>query len=145
MNWYTVNYFRDNEENRNNLIAAEWKLKTSGYSEPMVNSSTEYIRRKDYLDFIFRDTSGLTAEDYFFFFSAGYKIDIVIGILGARGCYSPWELRRTQCVSDDISEIVEYFLGNDVSRLDNSNFVDLQGVIGEEGFEMSVCFGGCDM
>ena len=105
MNWYPVNYLRDNEENRNDLGAAEWKLRTSGFSEPMVNSSTEYIRWKDYLDFIYRDTSGLTAEDYLFFFSAGYKIDKivltgdeVIGILGARGSYSPWELRRTVCV-----------------------------------------------
>ena len=140
MNWYTVNYLRNNEENRNDLGGAEWKLRTSGFSEPMVNSSTEHIRRKDYLDFIYRDTSGLTAEDYLFFFSVGYKIykivltgDEVIGILGARGSYSPWELRRTQCVSDDTSDIVEYFLGKDVSELDNSDFVDLHGVIGEEG------------
>ena len=141
MKWYTVNYLRDNEENRDDLKAAEWRLKTSGYSEPLVNNSTEYIRGKDYLDFIYRDTSVMTAEDYLFFFSAVYKIDKIvltgdeiIGILGARGRYSPWELRRTQCVSDDTSDIIEYFLGKDVSKLGYSNFVNHHGVIGEERF-----------
>ena len=43
--------------------------------------------------------------------------DEVQGILGARGSHSPWELRRTQCVSDETSNIIELFLRKDVSEI----------------------------
>ena len=41
--------------------------------------------------------------------------DEVWGILRARGNYSPWEMRCTQCVSKHTIEVIEFFFGKKVS------------------------------
>ena len=124
MNWYTINYLRETEEVRDELDAAEWRLIVNGFSRESVTGALEMKRRQQYLDFIYRDTSGLGAQEFLYFFPSGYKVDCLVltdyevqGILGARGSHSPWELRRTQCVSDETSNIIEFFLGKDVSEI----------------------------
>ena len=115
MNWYTVNYLRETEEVRDQLDTAEWKLGLNGFHREPITGALE-SRRQQYLGFIYLGTSGLGAEQ-FLYFSTVYKADFLVltddkvqGILGARESSSPWELRKTQYVSDETSEIQEFFL-----------------------------------
>ena len=116
MNWYTVNYLRETEEVRAQLDTAEWKLGVNGFHREPITGALE-SRRQQYLGFTYLGTSGLGAEESLSFFSSGYKADFLVltddkvqGILGARERSSPWELRKTQHVSDETSEIIEFFL-----------------------------------
>ena len=67
MNWYTVNYLRETEENRGQLDAAEWKLNVNGFNREPVTGALERKRRQQYLGFICLDTSGLGAEEFSLF------------------------------------------------------------------------------
>ena len=116
MNWYTVNYLRETEEVRDQLDTAEWKLGVNGFNREPITGALE-SRRQQCLGFTYLGTSGLGAEESLSFFSTGYKADFLVltddkvqGILGARESSSQWELRKTQYVSDETSEIQEFFL-----------------------------------
>ena len=89
MKWYTVNYLRETEKNRDLVDAAQWKLVFNGFDWEPVTGALERKRRQEYLGFIYLDTSGFGAEEFLFFFSTDYKADYlsltdheVQGILG---------------------------------------------------------------
>ena len=126
MNWYTVNYLRATEENVDALNSARWSIAVRGLELQPVSEALERARREQYLNlnFLYSDVDGLGAEDFLFFFSESYRVsslvltdDEIDGILRARGSFSPWERRFTQCVSEDTHEMIKFFLGDDVSLL----------------------------
>ena len=130
MNWYTINYLRETEEVREELDAARWSIAVRGMELEQVSESVEQIRRGQYLHFLYSDVDGLGAQDFLFFFSTSYRTsslvltdDEIDGILRARGSFSPWERRFTQCVTEDTADIIKFFLGDDVSLLFNFWFL----------------------
>ena len=122
MNWDTKNYLRYDADNREDLDKARWNCSSSGVELEPVLGVLERIRRSQYLHFIYEDTSGLGPVEFIFFFSKYYKHrfhvlsdDEVWGMLRARGSFSPWEKRFTQCVSKHTIEVIEFFFGRKMS------------------------------
>ena len=116
MNWDTKNYLRDNAENSKDLDNARWKFSSSGVVLEPVSGALERIRRSQYLHFFYEDTSGLGPVENIFFFSQIYKYMFLVlsdnevwGMVRARGSFSSWEMRCTQCVSKHNIEVIEFF------------------------------------
>ena len=91
---------------------------------PPVSESLRGVRRKQYLNFLYSDVDGLGAEDFLFFFSESYKVSSLVltdneidGVLRARGSFSLWERRFTQCLPEETHEIIKFYLGDDVTLL----------------------------
>ena len=68
MNWVTKNYLRDNAENSEDLDNARWNCSSSGVVLESVSRALERNRGAQYLDFIYKDTSGLGPVEFIFSF-----------------------------------------------------------------------------
>ena len=65
---------------------------------------------------------GLCAKEFLFYMSTSHHYSIlvlgeeeILGITTAKRYSSPWERRETECVSRKTVDIINFFLGKDVS------------------------------
>ena len=119
-----MNFLEPGEELQNLLCEAEYLLEQQGIVLVPVSDFRLKVRQYLYKNYINENIGGLEASDFLFYLSTSYKhLNIILGheeVLGicrASTMLNPWDKRETRTVSSRTVDVIEFFLGRNVSTV----------------------------
>ena len=129
MSCYPLNYESPYEELQEEIDTAQYKLSVDVIELTPVTGRQRTIRRFIYIyiyiyiyqSFLKKGVFEFDAVSYLFFMSTAYSYfqmahwDEVSGICRVRNRFNSWSIRKTRCVPKWTIELIEFFLGKDVS------------------------------
>ena len=117
-----INFLEPDQDLQDQLDYAEVKLNQKGIELVPVSGFKKRAREFYYKRYISQEISGLGPDDYIFFMSEAYQhLQIVLGdeevwALDRVSVMSkPWRRRELNFVSVETLEMIDFFLGLDVS------------------------------
>ena len=122
MSCHPLDYSCPDDEMKEKLETANYQLTVDGSEFTPISGRMRRVRRYIYKAFLKTGVFGLDALSFLFFMSTAYSFphlalwnEEVAGICRVRNRVSPWTMRETRCVSKWTTELIEFFLGKDVS------------------------------
>ena len=122
MSCYPLNHESPEEELQEELETAHYKLSVDGIEFTPVTGRRRTVRRYIFQAFLQKGVFGLDAVSYMFFLSTAYSYfqralwdEEVSGICRVRNRFNPWTMLETRYCSKWTTELIEFFIGNDVS------------------------------
>ena len=122
MSCYPFDYTCPNDEMKQELETANYQLTVDGLEFTPIIGRKKTVRRYAYKAFLKTGVFGLDALSFLFFMSTAYCYphlalcdEEVLGICRVRNRFNPWSMRETRCASKWTTELIEFFLGKDVS------------------------------